>query len=56
MVQTFAYDSRWKFSVVTDSSQNFRHRIIQPAGFDESFIQEGKIDTESEEEEFGLAS
>jgi hypothetical protein len=46
-VQTFAYDSWWKFSVVTDSVQNFRYRIIQPAGFNESFIQEGKL-SESE--------
>lgn len=42
-VQTFAYDSWWKFSVVTDSMQNFKYRIIQPAGFNESFIQEGKL-------------
>lgn len=46
-VQTFAYDSWWKFSVVTDSTQNFKYRIIQPAGFSESFIQEGKL-SESE--------
>ncbi len=42
-VQTFAYDSWWKFSVVTDSTQNFKYRIIQPAGFNESFIQKGKL-------------
>lgn len=42
-VQTFAYDSWWKFSLVTDSMQNFKYRIIQPAGFNESFIQEGKL-------------
>ncbi|MBK6281313.1 MAG: beta-lactamase family protein [Draconibacterium sp.] len=46
-VQTIAYDSWWKFSIVTDSTQNFRFRIIQPAGFSESFIHEGKL-SESE--------
>lgn len=46
-VQTLAYDSWWKFSVVTDSLLNFKYRVIQPAGFNESFIQEGKL-TESE--------
>lgn len=42
-VQTFAYDSWWKFSIVTDSVQNFKYRVIQPAGFNESFIQSGKL-------------
>lgn len=42
-VQTYAYDSWWKFSVATDSVQNFKYRIIQPAGFSESFIQGGKL-------------
>lgn len=42
-VQTFAYDSWWKFLVVTDSVQYFKYRIIQPAGFSESFIQAGKL-------------
>lgn len=42
-VQTYAYDSWWKFSVTTDSVQNFKYRVIQPAGFSESFIQEGKL-------------
>lgn len=42
-VQTCNYDSWWKFSVVSDSLQNFKYRIIQPAGFSESFIQEGKL-------------
>jgi hypothetical protein len=46
-VQTFAFDSWWKFSIVTDSAQNFKYRIIQPAGFSEPFIQKGKL-TESE--------
>jgi hypothetical protein len=46
-VQTFKYDSWWKFLIVTDSTQNFKYRIIQPAGFSESFIQEGKL-SESE--------
>ena len=42
-VQTFTYDSWWKFSIVTDSAQNFKYRVIQPAGFSESFIQKGKL-------------
>lgn len=46
-VQTFAYDSWWKFSLVTDSMQNFKYRIIQPAGFNESYIQNGEL-SESE--------
>ncbi|MGE0018423.1 MAG: serine hydrolase domain-containing protein [Draconibacterium sp.] len=46
-VQTIAFDSWWKFLLVTDSAQNFKYRVIQPAGFNESFIQEGKL-TESE--------
>jgi CubicO group peptidase (beta-lactamase class C family) len=37
------YDSWWKFSIYTDSSQNFKRRTVQPVPFEEYFLQSGKL-------------
>jgi D-alanyl-D-alanine carboxypeptidase len=38
------FDSWWKFSIITDSNQQFKQRLVKPDRFPGEFVQSGKED------------